>query len=319
MLPENNTKEKILAIISVFFLFLIIGSLLFVISLDNRHKTEILQAKVAKIKADKIIAESIAKISAATSTLSDVGAISYLTLAVADNGQKKMIQQKNPDYALPIASITKLMVAIIVLENSNLNTELKASLDYIGQEESVFVLETDRIYKVRELLANMLIASDNDSARLLSSILGTDNFVAKMNVKAQELGLTKTNYFNVTGLDPKKPDLNANLSSVNDLANLLIYIKYKHPEILTLTTNPTYNFCDIKNYCKIISSTDKLLSDESLRYKIIGGKTGSTDLAGKNLALMTTATSSISIINIVLGSNDHFKDTQTLINNVIIN
>ena len=319
MSPEKNTKERILAVLTVFFLFLIIGALFFFISVDNKHKTEILKAKVAKIQAENRIAKLMAKINIASSTLPEITGTAYLTLAVADNGLKKVLQQKNPDYSLPIASITKLMVATIVLENFDPETEVKATLDYIGQEESLFILETDRVYKVKELLANMLIASDNDSARLLAGTLGTDNFIIKMNNKAQELGLTKTNYFNVTGLDPIKPDLNANLSSPNDLAILLLYIRDKHPEILKLTTNATYNFCDIKNYCKIISSTDKLLSDESFKYKIIGGKTGSTDLALKNLVLMTRANTNISLINIVLGSKDNFMDTQTLINNVIIN
>ena len=319
MTSTQETKQKILALLTVFFLFAIVGSLLFSISLDNKHKTEILKAKVAKIKAEKEIIEKLAKIQTATSTLADMTAESYLTIAITDNGLEKILQQKNPDYSLPIASITKLMVAVITLENVLPELEIKATTDYIGLEESVFVLETDKIYTVKELLANTLIASDNDSARLLSSTIGTDNFIIKMNTKAQELGLTKTNYFNVTGLDPIKPDLNANLSSPNDLAKLLLYIKDKHPEILKLTTNTTYNFCDINNYCKVINSTDKLLSDESFKYKIVGGKTGFTDLAGKNLALMTSATTSVSIINIVLGSKDHFKDTQALINNIIIN
>jgi len=172
---------------------------------------------------------------------------------------------------------------------------------------------------VKELLANMLIASDNDSARLLAGSLGTENFISKMNNKAQELSLTKTYFVNVTGLDPQKPVVELNISSPNDLANLLIYIKNKHPEILKLTTNATYNFCDVNNYCKIINNTDKLLGDAGFKFKIIGSKTGSTDVALKNLALITTATDNIFLLNIVLGSKDNFLDTQTLINNIIIN
>jgi len=319
MTPVQEIKQKILALFTVIFLFLIVGGLFFSISVDNKHKTEILKAKVDKINAERRIAETMAKISIASSTLPEITGTAYLTLAVANNGTKKILQQKNPDYALPIASITKLMTAVIVLENANTKTEVRATLDYIGKEESVFVLETDKIYTVKELLANMLIASDNDSARLLSSTLGTENFISKMNTKARELGLTKTYFVNVTGLDPKKPTVEINISSPNDLAILLVYIKNKHPEILKMTTNSAYNFCDINNYCKVVTSTDKLLSDENFKYKIIGGKTGSTDIALKNLALVTAGTDNIFIINIVLGSKDHFQDTQALINNIIIN
>ena len=319
MTPQNKTKEKVLAVLTVFFLFLLSGGLFFSISLDNKHKTEILNAKVAKRNMEEKIIENMAKIKTATSTLPEITGTAYLTLAVADNGLKKILQQKNTDWALPIASITKLMVAIVATENIDSDTEIKATRDYIGLEESAFVLETGKIYTVKELLANMLIASDNDSARLLGSALGTDNFIAKMNAKARELNLTKTNYFNLTGLDPKKPALNANISSPNDLANLLLYVKKQHPEILKLTENPSYVFCDVNNYCKTITNTDKLLNDNGLKFKIVGSKTGTTDMAGKNLVLMTEPFDGIILINVVLGAKDSFADTKGLINNIIIN
>jgi len=319
MLPEEKTKEKILALLTVFFLFIFVGILFFSIGLNNKNKTEILKRQVLKIKAEREMTSKLNQLQVATSSLSGLTSESFITLALADNGVKKVLIQKNPDWALPIASITKLMTAVVVLENVNPETKIKATKDYIGLEESAFILETDHFYTVKELLANMLISSDNDSARLLSSTLGEVNFIAKMNLKAQELNLTKTNYFNVTGLDPVKPDLNANLSSSNDLSNLLIYIKNKHSEILELTTNPSYNFCDVSNNCKLINSTDKFLSDKDFKFKIVGGKTGTTDFAQKNLALMVEPIANVTIINIVLGAKDNFVDTRSLINNIIIN
>ena len=115
-----------------------------------------------------------------------------------------------------------------------------------------------------------------------------------MNSKASELKLTNTKYFNLTGLDPKK----TNKATVNDLADLLLYIKDKHPEILKLTTNSLYNFCDTKNFCKTVSTTDKFLTNDNFRFKIIGGKTGSTDLALKNLALIMQPKDGIILSNI---------------------
>ena len=69
----------------------------------------------------------------------------------------------------------------------------------------------------------------------------------------------------------------------------------------------------------MVTSTDTLLNDKSFKYEIIGGKTGTTDLAGKNLALMTSILDNIVIINIVLGSTNNFMDTTSLLNNIIIN
>lgn len=316
---HDNIKEKILALLIIILLFFFVGFYFMALNINDKIKTTTLKNKVLQLKEERESIHKLTEINLATSTKAEVTSQSFLTLAITDSGLKKVLNQKNPDWALPIASISKLMTAVIVLENINPETEIKATRDYVGLEESAFVLEDNKIYTAKELLANMLISSDNDSARLLSGTLGEKNFIDKMNSKAKELGMDKTYFVNVTGLDPQKPITELNISSPNNLADLIIYIKNKHPEILKLTANPSYNFCDIKNYCKLISSTDKLLTDNDFKFKIIGGKTGSTDLALKNLALLTTPLEGVSLINIVLGSKDNFADTVSLINQIIIN
>jgi D-alanyl-D-alanine carboxypeptidase len=314
-----SLKQKTLALVVVFLLFFFVGTFLFLISKNNKEKTEALRVVVLKQQAEKKISDQLAKMHFNASSTGAVSAESFLTLAVTSTGEKKVINQKNPDWALPIASITKLILAIIVSENLDPEMEIKATTDYIGQEESFFVLETDKKYKVKELLANMLIASDNDSARLLGSAFGEANLVAKMNTKAQALGLDKTYFVNITGLDPKKPVVEANISSPNNLANLVLYLQKNHPDLLAVTANASYNFCDINSFCKVIVSTNKFLATSTLPYKIIGGKTGSTDLALKNLVLIVKITEDISLVNIVLGSKNNFADTAFLINNVLLN
>lgn len=316
MTPEQNIKEKILAILSVIILFAVVGTLFGYISYNNKKKTENLKRQVLErqIREEKI--ERFNKIQADSSPLLNLTAKSFLTTIINDTEMTKILAQKNPETILPIASITKLMVAIIALENINPETEITATLDYIGKEESAFVLETNRIYKMKDLLANALISSDNDSARLLAGTLGESNFIAKMNTKAIELGLTKTNFINVTGLDPVKPSSDLNTSTATDLTKLIIYIRNNQPEIFKLTTKTDYNFCDIANNCKLVINTNKLLSNKDLQFKIIGGKTGSTDLAGKNLALLTEISADIFLINIVLGSENNFNDSLSLINHL---
>jgi len=318
MIPTNNKKEKILAVFTVIFLFIVVGSLLFLISLNNKKNTDTLRLLVREQQARNETVKNFQNIQAngpATSTLTSK---SYLSLAFIDTGTKKNIQEKNPNLVLPIASITKLMVGVITLENIDLETEVTATVNYIGREESAFVLEDGKTYKTGELLMNALISSDNDSARLLSSILGENNFIDKMNTKAAELGMTSTHYANVTGLDPATSTQDINTSTVTDLANLLSYIIEKHPDLLKITTKTSYNVCDINNYCKLVTNTDKLLGNPDFRHKIIGGKTGSTDLAGKNLALVVNFSNNIFLINIVLGSENSFFDTTSLINNIVI-
>lgn len=321
MTPDIKTKEKLLALLLAVFLFLIVGSLLFSISLDNKEKTITLKNRVIEIKTNRENIEKLNRIQLATTTLPEMTSKAYISLAITDNGTKKVMMEKNPNLVLPIASITKLMVAVVTLENIERDATVRATTDYVGKEFSAFVLEDQKIYKVRELLANALIPSDNDSARLLSSIIDTSTFIAKMNQKASEIGMTQTSYVNVTGLDPDiaSTSQSVNVSTVNDLAKLVIYIQKKHPEIFRLTTNSEYNICDINSFCKSVTSTNKLLTDPNFKYKIIGGKTGSTDLAGKNLALDIQVAEGVSLINIVLGAENNFQDTTSLINQIVIN
>lgn len=322
MPTEANIKQKILAVFSVLFLFTLVSTLLWLVSLNNKKKTEILNNKVIQLQVEKENVEMLDKILLKESSTSTpeikIEAKSFLTMAVTDKGNKKIINQKNPDQILPIASITKLMVAVVILENIDIETQVTAAPGYVGQEESAYVLEIGKTYIVKELLANALISSDNDSARMLGSVLGEKNLVARMNRKARELGLTNTHYVNVTGLDPQDLSIGANSSTVSDLANLMIYIKNRHPEILRITSKLQYNFCDIDNYCKFVFNTDKLLENKDFRYKIIGGKTGTTDLALRNLILMLDLQEDIFLINVVLGSEDNFKDTTSLINKILI-
>jgi D-alanyl-D-alanine endopeptidase (penicillin-binding protein 7) len=318
MTPKEAKKQKVLALFIVILLFVFIGVLFLAVSINNKTRTENLRIKVLELKKDRELAQKITKIKTATSSLPEISSKSYLTLAIANSGKEKVLLSQESNLPLPIASLTKLMVATIVLENAQPETLITGNLDYIGLEESAFILEVNKTYTVKELLTSALISSDNDSARLLSSILGETDFLAKMNQKAKDLGMTQTAYTNITGLDPKDLSTGINTSSVNDLAKLVVYIKNKHPEIFKITSEAQYNFCDINNFCKQILNTNKLLEDKDLKFKIIGGKTGSTDLAGKNLILLTQISPEIYLLNIVLGSKDNFMDTKSLINNVII-
>jgi D-alanyl-D-alanine carboxypeptidase len=315
MTPEQEKKQKWLAVITVLVIFLLVGTLFLAISLNNKNRTEALKIKVLTLRRQAESQENLARLSLSSST-PVIEAKAYFTLAVTDTGQTKILAEKNANMVLPIASLTKLLVGVVVLENLDLNTRIKASLDYIGQEESAFVLETDHSYSVKDLLAAALISSDNDSARLLSSAFGTENLVDKLNAKARELSMASTTLVNVTGLDPKEPSAGVNLSTARDLATLLQYIAGNHPQILAFTDRTDYNICDTANLCKTVHSTNKLLTSKGLKYQLAGGKTGSTDLAGRNLALLVRPYPGLSVINIVLGALDSFAESAKIINNI---
>jgi D-alanyl-D-alanine carboxypeptidase len=326
-MPNNRTtKEKVFAILFVFILFLFVGSLFGYIGYINKKNTEKLQEKVRIEKLEAKEKTLLSQMVMSDILPNEITAKSFLTMAISSRSFKKVINSKNPDDTLPIASVTKLMTAIVVLENIDLNTKVTATADYVGGDGTMNVLEIGKTYTAKELLYNMLIASDNDAAQLLASILGTENFVILMNKKAKDLNLIRTSFVNVTGLDPLVNGKAYNISSSHDLAQLLIYINKNYQNIFEISRKAEYNFCDINNYCKNIISTDQLLTDPEFNlpgqnrqagYKIIGGKTGQTLLANKNLALITEPFDGIFLINIVLGSDDNFADTKTIFNHLV--
>ncbi|MFA7252678.1 MAG: serine hydrolase [Candidatus Paceibacterota bacterium] len=316
MSEKRTTKEKVLAIIFVLFLFFIVGSLLLSISLNNRKNTLKLQAAVAEQEINRLNLEKIASVYIDESTIATTTAESFITLAVLDQDNKKVLLEKKSGQVFPIASVTKLMTAMIVIDKIPLETAVVATKETVGGDGTAFVLEPGKTYLAKDLINGMLISSDNDSAQLLASIIGENNFVDQMNAKAVQLGLTQTSFVNVTGLDPLVGMGPVNLSTVNDLANLMWHIKENYPKIFEITTQLGYNICATDKSCKTVTTTNQLLSDENLKYEIIGGKTGQTILAKKNLALIIKLPNDVSLINIVLGSDDNFQDSLNIINQI---
>ena len=139
MMPaDKKTKEKLLAGLTVFLLFLAVGSLLFYISRKNMARTDALRQQVImqktiqenKRKLEKIYLKNQSALdgvnyaSPATAVVDGpaINGQAFLTLALTADGTQKVLTAKNPDLALPIASITKLMVAAVIAENVDLET-----------------------------------------------------------------------------------------------------------------------------------------------------------------------------------------------------
>ena len=316
MEQARTTKQKVLAVLVVAGLFIFIGVLFTGIGIVNHNETVKLQEKVKKQTEERHINEKLGQLSFSNFTFAK-SPKSYLAV-VQYKDQTKNLLNFNSTSTLPIASLTKLMTALVAIENLDLTQKFVAKPEFVGGDGTFNNLTIDEMYKARDLLSAMLIGSDNDSARLLTSGIGEDNFAQLMNAKARELGLTNTSYVNVTGLDPLDGSPIVNISSAKDLASLIFYIKEKHPEILKITQNREFNLCNLKQECKLVLSTNKLYTDPTFKMPILGGKTGQTDLALKNLALITEPINDIFLVTIVLGSQDHFTDTKTIFSNLNI-
>lgn len=149
----------------------------------------------------------------------------------------EVVFAKNTNLPSPIASITKLMTAMVVLDAElSLDEHLYVSdedVDYLKGTRSRLAVGTD--LSRGDMLQLALMASENRAASVLARHYpgGSRAFVQAMNAKAQEIGLTQTHFVDATGLDSN------NVSTAEDLAKL-VQVAYQYPEIRFSTTSPSH-------------------------------------------------------------------------------
>ncbi len=247
----------------------------------------------------------------------DLPARAFLSLYLSPTGEREILIERGSEQPLPIASLTKLMTALVVFENYNPATILTvAPADLQGPTDPSGLRVGDNL-TVESLVRSLLVESSNWSAQTLANEyagMGTPRFVEAMNSKATELGLTSTHYVNPSGLD-SGGGLPVNYSSARDLAFLAQAILATQPEILavTRTAAATINLAQ-GHFHHVALSTDKLLGTSFGGAEIVGGKTGTTDLAKRNLLLVLKDKKSGGyLITVVLGSDDSFAAMKSLI------
>jgi len=154
---------------------------------------------------------------------------------IYDETNQKVLADRNPDQVQPIASITKLMTAVVVLQEGLPLDELieieEADVDKLRHTHSLLKVGTR--YSRRDLLLMALMASENRAAAALgrSAPEGSDGFISKMNAVAAQLGMEHTHFEDTSGLNGH------NQSSARDLA-LLVHFAAGYPVIHDFTTTP---------------------------------------------------------------------------------
>ena len=230
---------------------------------------------------------------------------------VVDAKNRKKLFGKNEYEQRPIASISKLMTAIVFLENNqgwdNI-VEMQAT-DEVGG--SRLKLAKGESLSVRDLFNASLIASSNNGIMALvrSTGLSQEEFIKRMNEKAKDLKMYQTVFIEPTGMNAQ------NVSTAYDLT-LLVTEAFSKSEIVEASHLPTYNFKTKFGRNLLVYNTDVLLSSflNKDEYEIIGAKTGFLEESGYCLASMIKSTDK-EIITIVLNSStieDRFLDTKGL-------
>lgn len=202
----------------------------------------------------------------------DTKAINYHSYIVLDANSKRIIEGYNYNSRHLIASITKVMTAIIVIENLDLQTKVKADNEAITQEGSSVYLKENNEYTIEYLLYGLLLRSGNDCANLLArSCYGSvENFAYVMNEYAKMIKMTNSTFENPSGLD----SVNENYSTCYDMAILMSYC-IKNDTFRKISSTTSYE--EFTNKHKLIMLNDIFEC----------GKTGYTKKCGRTL--ITTA------------------------------
>jgi D-alanyl-D-alanine carboxypeptidase (penicillin-binding protein 5/6) len=230
-------------------------------------------------------------------------AASWMLWSERDNAELGSV---DPDTQRPFASITKLMTAILAVENADLDAETTisatasaVSIGYIGQAD----VQYREVWTMRDLLILTLVGSGNKaSAALAEGVAGTEAaFVAMMNAKAVELGMSATSFTNPHGLDAV-----GHLSTPRDLITLGMYA-LQYSELLDIMRIKHITFTP-GNRAVVVDSTNRLLG----RFPGYAGlKTGDTASAGQVLVSYVN-TGANGLLGVVLGSSQRRVDTREL-------
>lgn len=221
--------------------------------------------------------------------------------------------KRKVDGRWPIASITKLMTAIVAtdLELSKKNIELTE--DMLAVEGSAGNFKTGELMSGADLLEGMLLSSSNDAAEAFAQSYDREVFIRRMNAKAQELRMTNTHFVDPSGLSPM------NQSTPNDLYKLAGHLYTTYPELLKITRQQKATIVDLttnrkRTIININEFVGQTLTARSGGVSFVGGKTGYITEAEGNGNLLTIFTyNKQPFVIVVLGSPDRFEETRTLL------
>lgn len=221
-----------------------------------------------------------------------------------DMDSGRVLYGKNVHYVQSVASISKIMTAIIAIENSDVEKEVTIGDEVLKAYGSGIYVQIGEKMKLEDLLYGLMLRSGNDAALAISvAVAGdTDKFVAMMNEKAIELGMKNTTFNNPSGLDEEK----GNFSSAYDMALLMSYAM-KNKEFRKITGTKDYTVKTNKNVYKW-HNKNKLLS--SYKY-ITGGKTGFTKIAKRTL-VTSASKDDVNLTVVTINDGDDWDDHKNL-------
>jgi D-alanyl-D-alanine carboxypeptidase len=230
---------------------------------------------------------------------------------VVDFESGDILYNKNALNRYQLASISKLLSSMVVMD------EYKWGDDkYISMTQTAFdtyggnSLKVDEQFKVEDILRASLMVSSNDAAQLLAESFGSvDVFNAKMNKKAQDLGMQGSEFFNAHGLDQKPT---SNYSTASDIMKLTKDLYDNYPDLIEVLKQKETIINSKSGQAIRLGNTNEMLDKD---IQMIVGKTGLTDEAGETLSSVVSIKDRIvGIVVLKSGIGGYrFQDTRNLI------
>jgi serine-type D-Ala-D-Ala endopeptidase (penicillin-binding protein 7) len=267
----------------------------------------------ARLRAVRTVQEAMTprfKTDATGALVPDIRAAAAIIL---DPKSGQILWQENAQDKRSIASITKVMTAVVFLEDSpDLSQTITVERGDVYAASTTYLRANDRL-TLDNVLHLTLIASDNAGARILARVShgGTTSFVERMNTKAIELGLDSTSFTDPSGLRAE------NVSSAYDLSRLITYAATDErtgPILAPIMRTAEYKVETARRIIPI-HNTNRLVMDGDV--EVMGGKTGFISKAGHCLATLLRMPTGNEVAVVVLGASSNpgrFWETRHLFN-----
>ncbi|MAF59521.1 MAG: hypothetical protein QF858_02640 [Candidatus Pacebacteria bacterium] len=241
---------------------------------------------------------------------------------VFDVNKEEALFSKNSETQLPLASLTKIMTALVAYESAPVDSVIAIEKESIDIEGDSGLSEGDN-WLLSDLLGFTLLVSSNDGAHAVASAVESipsdfedeaeeeTSFIDRMNSRASELGLVQTYFINETGLDPNL-SISGGYGSARDTVELFRRAISIAPELLEDTAYSEVEYSNGGEEMLVAENTNEAVNSIP---GLIASKTGFTDLAGGNLVIAFDSGLNHPIIITVLGSSidGRFSDVNKLV------
>ncbi len=279
-----------------------VGVTTFIANSNNQYSTATGSILEAAAAMPILAVQSISNIPRST-TQRVPDNLSLKAAAAIDLSSGEEIFSVNPQERWPLASLTKLMSAIVAVENIDANQKISFSANAIATEGVVGGFREGETFAALDLVNTMMVTSSNDAAIALAEHMSDGAFVNLMNIKAVSIGMRDTRFSEPTGLSM------LNQGTIYDMSLLVEYAWSAHPKLFTVSSRPTITIREMNS-----SRNRRLVNINSLapRDDFLGGKTGFTKDANQNLiSVFSLGRQPIAIL--ILGADDRIQETKTII------